>query len=358
MADILFLSRGHGFGHAARDLRIIRALEERPGVSVRVMATGSAVAYYKMRGVECIPVDVADDDIGEGAAKTLWSALAAVPRPDLVVSDEVMYALPFARTVWHRPCVMLVCALWADYGMPDGDRFYDAADEVLILDFPRPACGGFGTSAPVDFLGPVVAPFPASRAEARERLGIGEHEFVGVLGLGGMNTRPESRRMASAAVGSWSAHAPADSRLLVLADRPDPPDDGAATVHWPGVTNEPETYYRAADVVFGDAMGSAICDLAWNRVPTVALLDAESAGSFPAAFGDRIQALTAAGLIETAAVHEGHAAVWAAAQRARSGSAGRLRPDADAGFRWGSGAAVAARLLDRLGTGSGRESAG
>lgn len=357
MADILFLTRGHGFGHAARDLRVIKELRRRPGTTVRVMAHGSAVDYYGMRGVPCVPLELPDEGFGEAAAKALWRALAGVPRPDLVVSDEVMWALPFARKVWKRPCVMLLCALWAEYGMPDTDRFFDTADEVMVLDFPQNRREAYVTTAPLSFPGPVVQPFAAGRGAARAALGIAERDEVAVLSLGGMNSRPESRRMAETAIGGWRQHARPGARLLVLADRPTEPDPayddaGSGKVVWAGVTSEPETYYRAADVVLNDAMGSAVCDLAWNQVPTVALLDEESASGFPKTFLARVRHLAAAGLIETAAVREGPLAVWRAMERARAGAARPDRATALDGFGWSTGETVASRLFDLLGTGA------
>ncbi|MFD5315853.1 hypothetical protein [Streptomyces sp. NPDC127098] len=358
MVEILVLTRGHGFGHAARDLRVIQALRRRPGITVRVMAEGSALDYYRMRGEPCTPLP--DEGFGEVAAKAVWKALATVPRPDLVVSDEVMWALPYARKIWKRPCVVLLCALWAEYGLPEADRFFDAADEVMVLDFPQNRRPAYGTTAPLSFLGPVVRTFTTERGAARAGLGIGERDEVAVLSLGGMNTRPESRRMAAAAIGAWRAYAEPGARLLVLADRqtePDPVHDGddthGGTVVWAGVTPEPETYYRAADIVLNDAMGSTVCDLAWNRVATVALLDEPSASRFPRTFLGRVRHLTAAGLIEMAPVHEGRLTVWQAIERARSGSARTHGRVLDA-FGWSTGESVARRLLDLLEAGGGK----
>ncbi|WP_405778324.1 hypothetical protein [Streptomyces sp. NBC_00859] len=356
MAEILFLTRGHGFGHAARDLRVIQELRRRPGNTVRIMANGSAITYYEMRGVPCTPIELPGEGFGEAAAKAVWRALAAVPRPDLVVSDEVMWALPFARRVWKRPCVMLLCALWAEYGMPEGDRFFDAADEVMVLDFPQNRRETYGTTAPLSFPGPVVQPFPGERGAARAALGIPERDEVAVLSLGGMNTRPESRRMAAAAIGAWRRHPRRGARLLVLADRPTGAglavggaDTGGAEVVWAGVTSEPEMYFRAADVVLNDAMGSTVCDLAWNQVPTVALLDEESARGFPKTFLGRVRHLEASGLIETASVDEGPAAVRQAIERAMDGAARPDRAAALNAFGWGTGEGIAQRICDVLG---------
>jgi hypothetical protein len=356
MAEILFLTRGHGFGHAARDLRIIQELRQRPDTTVRIMANGGAVSYYEMRGVPCTPIELPDDDFGKAGAEAVWPVLARVPRPDLVVSDEVLWALPFAHMVWKRPCVMLLCALWADYGLPQADRFFDAAEEVMVLDFPQSRRESYGTTARLSFPGPVVQPFTAERGAARARLGIAGKDEVTVLSLGGMSSRPETRRMAAVAVRAWREHARPGARMLVLADRPadaDPALDGTGAggpeVVWAGVTSEPETYYRAADVVLNDAMGSTVCDLAWNQVPTVALLDEESAKAFPSTFLSRVRHLTAAGLIQTAPVHEGPAAVWAAVERARTAATHPDRAAALDGFGWSTGKTVAARLSDLLG---------
>jgi hypothetical protein len=356
MADILFLTRGHGFGHAARDLRIIEELRKRPDVTVRIMATGTAVDYYRMRGVDCVEVDVADGHESDRAsAERVWEAMAAQGRPDLVVSDEVMWALPFARARWRQRCVVVLCALYAEYGLPHLDRLLDQADELLVLDFPQNRPDRCATTAPVTFAGPVVRGFPLGRSEARARLGLDPAEEVAVLSLGGMATRSESRRMAGVALQAWSDHAPLGSRMFVLADPPEQESglptgaDSAGRIVWTGVTSEPETYYAAADLVLNDAMGSALFDLVWNRVPAVALVDEESLPGFPASFRRRVDHLAEAGLVDAVTVRSGPQAVWGAMQSARR-RAGRWQEGVGpTRFTWSSGASVAARLLAHLG---------
>ncbi|MFI1014081.1 glycosyl transferase [Streptomyces sp. NPDC020965] len=349
MPDILFLSRGHGFGHAARDLRIIRSMRrQRPDVRVTLLAAGSAVDYYRMRDIPCWDLGITDaEDMTRGAAEKVWRTLAGIARPDLVVSDEVLWAMPFCRKIWKLDCLLLTDWFYAERGLPEHDAYLDHATGITVLDFSAAHPGPFRTTAPVTFKGPVVEEFPGDRASARRGLGIDGGTEMTVLTLGGMAARAESRRMTRAALDAWSAHASPGSALFVLADHP---GDGFGPapdrVVWTGLVPDPERYYRAADLVVADAMGTSVCDLIHNGVPVLGMTDPEAC--FPTSFDLRVDRLNAAGLLVAAGSGTAPDDLWDLAERARKTTGKAADPDRRDSFEWTTGDEMAADLLSRL----------
>lgn len=350
MSEILFVSRGHGFGHAARDLQVIRALQGFDGINVRILAAGNAAAYYRLHGVPCERLDIPDEaDMTREAAKVVWRALAAIPAPDLVVTDEVPWVVPYCARFWKRPCVALTCFMFAEHGFPEGDRWYNAAAEVLVLNFPHEVPEQHGTTADVHFVGPVVRRFAGDQAAARERLGIVDESVAGVLNLGGMTRSQGAQSIAHLVTAQWRAAAGPGSLLYVLADPPpDAVEHDADSVLWTGFTKDSDSYYVAADLVITNAMGAVLFDLTWNGVPTVAIVDADSLCAFPNSFHRRVDQLSRTGAVQSVEVDAGPLALRHAVQ-AGLASGGRHR-DVDAldRFRWSSGDQLAARLLTRL----------
>jgi len=326
--NIAFLSRGHGFGHAARDLLVIEALRaRRPGVTVDLMSSGSGLEYYRARSVPCTDMGIPDDeDMSEAAKWTVWRHLAKTPSPwDLVVTDEVVWALPFADRILRVPVVALTDWFFADFGAPQHDRLFDSADEVIVLDFEQSHPQAPRTAAPVHFAGPVVREFGARREQARAALGIAEDEFVAVLTLGGMPDRPEAVRMLNCVLGGWRAEPEPSCRLYVLGElsaqtiRSLPALPGGVVLV--GGTPTPDRYYCAADVTLADAMGFTGCELAFNGRRAIGLVDAEAVPRFPESFRNRLVHLRAQGWIETAPTSCDPAELWRLITRDRVGAA-------------------------------------
>lgn len=307
--NLAFLSRGHGYGHAARDLHLIEALRAaRPGLTVDLMSSGSGYEYFKARSVPCTDMGIPDaQDMTEAAKWTVWRHLAKTPSPwDLVVADEVVWALPFARRILRVPAIALTDWFFADFGRPDHDRMFDSAHEVVVLDFeqshPQPA----RTTAPVHFAGPVVREFGARREQARTALGLAQDTFAAVLTLGGMPDRPEAVRMLRSVLNAWAGRPDLGRRLFVLGELsadtlgalPGTPPD----VLFVGGTATPDLYYCAADVTLFDAMGFTGCELAFNGRRAIGLIDPEAVAGFPESFRRRLAHMQEVGWIETALV--------------------------------------------------------
>jgi hypothetical protein len=344
---INYLIRGHGFGHAARDLRIINAIRAlRPDIELDIASAGTGFEYLSARSVDCTDLGISDEaDLRSSANWKTWRYLHVSPHPDLVVVDEVVSALPFCHHVMEVPCVVLTDWFFADFGQPELDRMLNFAAEIIVLDFADAHPRRIQTRAEITHLGPVVGELGISRTAARQRLGTeGSAAMTAVVSLGGMTERPEARQMIERTLAAWHRNARRDDLLLVLAKDPGLPGraDGHPGVRWVGTTDHPETYYAAADVVITDALGFTNCELAYNRIPAVAFLVKETADRYAESFSRRIELLRAGGamtVIDDAAEPD---AIW----QAISGT----RPTADAKdeFSWARPQEVAGRILRHL----------
>lgn len=341
---VLFLARGHGFGHAARDLRIIRAMRAlRPDVEIRVMASGSAAVYLDLYGETCIDMGIGDhEDMTPAAGARVWELMGEHDPFDLVIADEVVWSLVFCVQRWRRRAILLTDWFYSELGAPESDPILDQAGEILLLDFSVAHPGPFGVTRPIQALGPVVEDFRVGRAAARAELGAAASETVVVLTIGGMTAMVDNAAIAELTVRTWLAHASPGHRLFVLAEPLCPvPADRAADVVWAGFTAQPEKYYAAADLVVVNANGTVTCDLVWNRIPVLAMT--HPAVSYPHSFGLRVKAMSEAGMTT-----HGEATVSTAALWQLMGQAMRNDCRPDPAFEWTTGEQVARHLLARL----------
>jgi hypothetical protein len=296
MPKTVFITRGHGFGHAARDLLVIEAMKRAvPDLELILAASGTGAQFYRRRGVPFVELDIPDSrDTGEAAGKTVWQFLSSVGPVDLVVVDEVMWALPICRRLLKVPCVLITDWFYSEIGLPDLDRTMNQASAIIVTDFAEAHTGVRDITVPLHFPGPLVKAFDLPRDEARRELGVAGDAFTGVVTLGGMPDRPDAQAISDLVVRAWQLDAAPSDRLLLLAGRP--AGDGVdPAVDWVGVTDTPERYFRAADVVLADAAGFTVCELTRHGVPTVAV----KSKALSAGVHARLRVLESAGLVHT-----------------------------------------------------------
>jgi hypothetical protein len=305
---VSYLVRGHGFGHAARDLRIINAIKRAaPGIDVDIASSGTGFEYFRSRSVPCTDMDIEDaSDQSAAASWKIWRHLHWAPPPDLVIADEVMAAVPYCSNVLDVPCVVITDWLYSDFGRPSFDRILDRAAEVLIVDFPENHSYPVGTSARISKVGPVVDKFSPMPIESPT--------FTVVASFGGMPSRPGARAMLDRTLDAWERHAQPSDQLLILAPEPSGANAGRTMpgVQWLGISNEPEKYYRNADVVLTDGLAFTICELIFNRIPTVAFINQNSVKVNPPAFARRLDLLEGCGATRTVREQEGPEELWEA----------------------------------------------
>jgi hypothetical protein len=327
MPKIVFITRGHGYGHAARDLLVVEAMRRAaPDVELVLAASGTGAEYYRRRGVEFVDLGIPDErDTGEEAGRTVFEFLTSQGPVDLVVVDEVMWALPICARVLKVPCVLLTDWFYSEIGRPLLDATMNQAVEIFVTDFPEAHPEPTGVTVPVTYTGPLVKPMDLTREQARRELGV--TGWTGVLTLGGMPDRPQANAIRDLVVDAWQ-----DGELIVLAD-----GESTGRVRFVGVTDVPERYFRAADVVLAEAMGFTVCELTRHGVPTVAV----RYGPLSSGVHGRLNLLEKAGLVTLMDADDSPEHLW---RTVRS-----LPPSpADTGLLWGNADEVAARCLSHL----------
>ncbi len=343
MVGIVLLARGHGYGHAARDLQIIRGLRQlRPDAEIVLASSGSGVEYFRSHGIPCHDFGIADrHDLSEEATRRIWGFLQTLRDPDLVIADEVVWALPFCRRYFRCARVLLTDWLYADHGLPQHDPFLNNASEILVLDFAEAHPGPYDTQAPITFTGPVVSKFPGDRHTARKRLGLGAHSRMAVVSAGGVADRPDARRIFKHVADAWSTYANPADVLFVLgvgSELPGMPGNIRLVPHTPS----PEVYYQAADAVVTDATGLTCCEVVANGIPVVAMITSDAL-RFARLYRRRASLLESARGAVTAPLHGTIDVLWEALTSAMELPRGDSFPPAT--LSWATGLDVAARLL-------------
>ncbi len=343
MPGIVFLARGHGYGHAARDLRIVRDLRQLcPDRDIMLASSGSGLEYFQSRDVACHDLGIADrHDLSEAAVRSIWGFLQTLHDPDLVIADEVVWALPFCRRYFDCPRVLLTDWLYADHGMPQHDPFLDSASEILVLDFAEAHPGPYATRAPIRFTGPVVSEFSGDRSTARKQLGLEADSRMAVVSAGGVADRPDARSIFRHTAEAWSTYANAADILFVLGvgyELPGMSSDIRIVPHTPS----PEVYYQAADVVVTDATGFTCFEVAANGIPVVAMLTADTL-RFSSLYRRRVSLLESARLAVTARLDATSDLMWEALASAMELPRQHNRPPA--ALSWTTAQDIAARLL-------------
>jgi UDP:flavonoid glycosyltransferase YjiC (YdhE family) len=350
---ISYLVRGHGFGHAARDLRIIKALKNAaPHIEIDIASSGTGLEYFRSRSVPCIDMGIEDaNDQSASASWKVWRHLHRAPAADMVISDEVMYAIPYCINVLDVPCAVITDWVYSDIGRPNLDRLLDGAAEILIVDFPESHSYPIGTSARISRIGPVVDEFPQAPIKQPSPKKVSTQALTVVASFGGMPSRPGARAMLDRTLRAWECYARPTDQLLILAPQPSDINNGSALsgVHWVGTSNEPEKYYRIADVVLTDGLAFTTCELIFNRIPTVAFVNQKSLKVNPRSFARRIELLENRGATRTVHEQESSEALWEAIVMAsKEGYTGATALES---LTWARPDDIASRLLRHVGIG-------
>ncbi|QSB04075.1 hypothetical protein [Natronoglycomyces albus] len=345
---ILFLARGHGFGHAARDRRIIAAMRRlRPDLHIDIMASGSASEYFQLYGETFTDMGIGDhEDMTPAAGRHLWKLLEQRERPDLVITDEVIWALPFCVKEWKRRAILLTDWMFSEMGQPENDSLLNYAGEIIMLDFRRAHPGPFDTTTPINYFGPVVSDFAISRSQARTQLSLDTRQFAATVTVGGYAAALDNQLIASAAVDTWLEKTPRGHHLFVLGEKfRDVPYHRRDDITWVGITGTPETYYAASDVVLANANGTVTCDLVWNRIPVLGMTSNRT--TYPESFTRRIEALAVNRLIGYADPEDGPSQIWKQLETAIRRIVQNPSSLDMADLEWASGETVATHLLRR-----------
>lgn len=257
MTHIVFLTRGHGYGHAAVDVPVIRALRQlRPAATIEAASYGTGLEHYARQGMLCADLGIDDvNDQGVQAMLRVTAFLRSRKSADLVVAHEVFSAPKVCAMLGLRN-VLLTHWFFSEVGLPERDAVLRQAKSLLVLDFPQAHEVPSELAGSATFVGAVARRFDLDRAAARRVLGVGESERVVVVTAGAVT--PYNARHLEALESHALAACEGWAKPFVLA--------GSRRV------SRPEIYYAAADVVVANATFTTLCALVRNAVPTVAVI--------------------------------------------------------------------------------------
>jgi hypothetical protein len=257
---IVYLTRGHGYGHAATDVAVIRALAElRPDVEVEAASYGTGLEYYVQQGMPCADLRIDDvNDQGVDAALRVTAFLRSRATADLVVAHEV-FAAPRVCAMLRCRNVLLTHWFFSEIGLPERDEWLRAAESLLVLDFEQAHVVPPELAGRVTFTGAVAKRFEVDRVAARRALGIADAERMAVITTGALTpyNAAHLKALVSKGVAAWRHF----GRVFVLSH-----------AEWIGQTPTPELYYAAADVVLANATFTTLSTLRRNAVPTIAVI--------------------------------------------------------------------------------------
>jgi hypothetical protein len=352
MTKIVVLSRGHGYGHAARDLPVLEAMRaRRPNLEITVASSGTGLEYYRSRSVPCADLGIPDDDDqGREAARSvalfLFKLQEESGRPDLVVADEV-FSAPKACKILHLDNLLLTHWFFSEVGNPGDDLVLNDANGIVFLDFAAIHQVPAHIQAPVHFTGPLAKQFSTSRDQARQQLGLAPDRLAVVATFGAFrpDKLPDIQTMLHTVLVAWRANARSTDRLFVLAEPGERlgitevlPEE---SVEWVGVTKTPELYYAAADLVLTYATLTTLSELARNGVPTVSIT-----GSINPIDNRHAMDFDSLGLIQTADLDVEPDQLWSLGQVAmRRQAKGR---SVEQTTEWADPASVAMLILSHL----------
>lgn len=346
---IVYLSRGHGFGHASIDLQIIESIRTaRPDIKITVASSGTGLEYYRWQSsVPCIDLGIPDDyDQSHDAARRVLWFLDNVGRPGLVVAHEV-FAAPIVCAKLRLDNLLVTDWFFSEIGTPQGDQVFRNANGVILLDFAAGHRIPPQLGAPVHVMGPVVKEFTMSREQARKELGLTEDCFVAVATFGSIrqDKLPDIRKILRTVLDAWQANAGNNDKLLVLADANDElasrSGPGEGSIRWAGLTQTPEVFYCAADVVLAYATGATLWEMMRNGIPAIGII-----GSINPVDRVRAEYLASAGYIQAAELNTKPDQLWHLVKRSMELRVSSRK--ATSYLEWGEPEGVAKLILSYL----------
>lgn len=279
MTSIHFLTRGHGFGHAAKDLSIITALKRRnESIETVIASYGKGVLFYSSRNVYVHDLAIVDDEdeSPEAACRLFWY-LNSLSDVDLMVVDEIRLALPITRMLNIRT-VYLTHWFYSEIGLPQLDDALAYTTRVLLLDCPDAHTVPPKLAPIVSFTGALAEPFAVTKSAARHRLDLTTRDRVLVVSTGAVYASKEecARHLLNVILMALTTDVMGFDRIYILTDMEDAignaPLEIRQRMRCIAFTSEPHIYFAAADLVIAFATFTTMCELAFNRIRTVAVL--------------------------------------------------------------------------------------
>jgi len=179
---LLYLSRGRGFGHAMRDLLILKNLKkENVDFQIKLVSYAQGYTYLKNNGCEVQNLNLRlEEEHGLKASFRLESLILQL-KPDLIVSDEVFNVFPISKK-FNIPSILITN--WFCESISKDHPLIPAvkkADHIIFADKKEFHEIPPDLSVPISFVGPIIKEFNyilKDKEKAREKLGLDNKDIV------------------------------------------------------------------------------------------------------------------------------------------------------------------------------------
>lgn len=225
---ILFFSNPLGWGHVTRDMRLAKIiLKILPNCEIAFSSSGTALDLLRDEGWSASGSKEMEKMLSDRIER-IASAIHS-QKPDIVISDEELMALPLAKVMADIPLPTILISDYlpsniSPYSMPLNNEqelaFFKQADSIVIPDFIEGYEVNEILRGKVNFIGPIIDQIEEQnkippKNEMRESYGIRNDEKVFVVTAG--DRVSQGRDLFSAAISAFKLLRVPTKRLIVLA---------------------------------------------------------------------------------------------------------------------------------------------
>ena len=175
--SIFLFSRGQGTAHACRDMILADSLSELDdSVEIKFVSYGEGYKTLSVLGWPCINIGIPFKEDEHDRLLKMGQALRE-EKPDLVISDEELLALPLAK-IFQIPSLLITNWFPPAPNHPTMSYFADP-QEIIVPDLTDSFGAPSEIKSPVHFVGPILRPIDSNLAERkkfREEFGITPEE--------------------------------------------------------------------------------------------------------------------------------------------------------------------------------------
>lgn len=264
--EVLFISRGYGFGHSIRDIAIIKQLRSiHRDLKITVASYHSGYEAFKMNGFEVIDLEL--PRLGQEADRLeKIGMLIKSIKPDLLLCDEEVYALPLAK-IFDFPSVFITN--W----LPEGDamiNFFEKSDRIVFPDFPDAFPIAPSLKNKIDFVGPIIQfNGKLDRGAVRRELNVAPSQKLILVTVGKAETIDFPLIQASVtAFNMLKVHA---KMVLVAGEYAKAFSDLSSSIITIGYLKDIHRYMDASDLVITRGGHTTLWELALLGIPAIAV---------------------------------------------------------------------------------------
>jgi UDP-N-acetylglucosamine:LPS N-acetylglucosamine transferase len=185
MFTVLFLTRGSGMGHAARDMLVAQELKRlRPDAEIRFASYADGVKALRMHGIDVIDLMLPPmGNIHERIPRI--GKLLREHAPALVVSDEELFALPLCH-VFDIPAVFITNWLATEETVSYISLLLNA-ERIIVTDIEDSFMPPVWLEKLVEFVGPVcrLEAITEDKRSLRQQLGLDPNRRLVLITAGG-----------------------------------------------------------------------------------------------------------------------------------------------------------------------------